>query len=113
MLYVYVCVYVSMCVCTYVCVYMCMCVCIFVCVYTCVICCECWLVGCVLMQELSNAMISQWKKEAMRASLEKLKKLMIEADKNAKAKLVQQVREIWKLLSCLLLVVFYIRITSE
>ena len=46
-----------------------------------------------VVQELSNATISQWKKEAMRSSLNQLKKTLIDADKSAKAKLVQQVSD--------------------
>ena len=46
----------------------------------------------VCVQDLSNALISQWKKEAMRSSLKQLKKVVIDFDKTAKAKLVQLVR---------------------
>ena len=44
-----------------------------------------------VMQDLSVAMISQWRKEAMRSTLKTFKKTIIDADKAAKAKLVQKV----------------------
>jgi hypothetical protein len=43
------------------------------------------------MQDLSTAVISQWRKEAMRSTLKTFKKTIIDADKAAKAKLVQKV----------------------
>ena len=43
------------------------------------------------VQDLSNALISQWKKESMRSSVKTLKKKLIDGDKAAKAKLVVQV----------------------
>ncbi len=45
-----------------------------------------------LVQDLSNALISQWKKEAMRSSIKTLKKKIIDGDKAAKAKLVGKVK---------------------
>ena len=47
------------------------------------------------MQELSTAVISQWRKEAMRSTLKTFKKTIIDADKAAKAKLVQKVRQLY------------------
>ena len=44
-----------------------------------------------MMQDLSVAVISQWRKEAMRSTLKTFKKTIIDADKAAKAKLVQKV----------------------
>ena len=44
------------------------------------------------VQDLSNALISQWKKEAMRSSIKTLKKKIIDGDKAAKAKLVGKVK---------------------
>ena len=44
-----------------------------------------------LPQELSAAIISQWRKETMRSSLSVLKKSVIDADRAAKAKLMQKV----------------------
>ena len=45
----------------------------------------------VNIQELSTAVISQWRKEAMRSTLKTFKKTIIDADKATKAKLVQKV----------------------
>ena len=47
-----------------------------------------------LSQELSSAMISQWRKEAMRTTLKTFKKSVIDADRAAKAKLVQKVTQL-------------------
>jgi len=45
----------------------------------------------LLVQELSGAMISQWRKDAMRTTLKSLKKKVDDTDKANKAKLVDQV----------------------
>lgn len=42
-------------------------------------------------QELSVAMISQWRKENMRSTLNSLKKTIIDADRAATTKLVEKV----------------------
>ena len=43
------------------------------------------------VQELSTAVISQWRKEAMRDALNTLKKNSIKGDRTAKEKLIQKV----------------------
>ncbi len=42
-------------------------------------------------QELSAANISQWRKEGMRTTLSALKKMVIDCDRAAEAKIVQKV----------------------
>ena len=99
--YVHVCVHVCVCMCVCTCVHACVCahVCMHVCVHACL--CAC---GCVhvcdhgmynkynnILQELSNAVISQWRKDEMRTKLKSLKKKVDDNDKANKAKLVEKV----------------------
>ena len=45
----------------------------------------------IVIQELSNAVISQWRKDEMRIKLKTLKKTVDDNDKANKAKLVEKV----------------------
>ena len=84
-------------VCMHVCVYVC--VCMYVCVYMCVYLHVCTLAHVYMflicdddiLQELSNAVISQWRKDEMRTKLKTLKKTVDDNDKANKAKLVEKV----------------------
>lgn len=51
------------------------------------------LYGTLSLQEVSSAVISQWKKESLRSKLKALKDAVHEADKAVKAQLTQSVRD--------------------